>query len=89
MTRPFLSTEYLCVTLPVAQCARVIRCFAVLSVLRFSLGTMQAGLRANEAVTDRFCLSVSLQVPGPEHAPDHPLKVEPFAGRAVNATVVP
>lgn len=89
MTRPFLIPEYLCVTLPVAQCARLILRLAVRSVLRFSLGTMQAGLRANEAVADCSCLSATVQARVPEHAPDQPLKAEPRAGRAVSLTVVP
>ena len=89
MTRPFLMTEYLCVILPVAQCARLIRCLAVLSVLRFSFGTMQLGLGANEAVADSFLSSVRVQAPVPEHAPDQPLKVEPLAGAAVSLTAVP
>ena len=89
MTRPFLMVEYLCVILPVAQCARLILRLAVRSVLPFSLGTMQLGLRANDAVADRSFFMVTVQAPLPEHAPVQPLKVDPFAGSAVSLTVVP
>ncbi len=32
---------------------------------------------------------VSMQEPVPEHAPDHPLNVDPLAGPAVRVTIVP
>ena len=43
----------------------------------------------NVAVTDRFEFIVTVQVPVPEHAPDHPANVEPVFGVAVSATTVP
>jgi hypothetical protein len=43
----------------------------------------------NTAVTDSSLFIVTVQVPAPEHAPDHPLKLEPGAGVAVRATEVP
>ena len=43
----------------------------------------------NVAVTDRLEFIVSLQLPVPEHAPDHPAKVDPEFGVAVSETTVP
>ena len=45
--------------------------------------------RVKVAVTEVFELIVSEQVPVPEHAPDHPVKVEPCAGVAVSIAVEP
>jgi hypothetical protein len=43
----------------------------------------------NVAVTFVAELIATLQVPVPEHAPDHPENVEPLAADAVSATEVP
>jgi hypothetical protein len=41
------------------------------------------------AVTVMLAFIVRVQVPVPAHAPDHPAKVEPVLGVAVNVTAVP
>jgi len=41
------------------------------------------------AVTDRFEFMVTVQAPVPEHASDHPAKVDPELGEAVSETTVP
>ena len=43
----------------------------------------------NVAVTLAAALIVTLQEPVPLHAPDHPVKRDPEAARAVSVTVVP
>jgi hypothetical protein len=47
------------------------------------------GTAPNVAVTDVSSLTVTVQVPVPEHAPPHPSKLEPEAGFALSVTVVP
>ena len=44
---------------------------------------------ANVAVTDVAAFIVTVQVPVPEHAPDHPVKVYPLFGEAVKVTDFP
>lgn len=44
---------------------------------------------SNVGVTEALACSVRLHFPIPEHAPDHPAKVEPDSGVAVNTTAVP
>jgi hypothetical protein len=41
------------------------------------------------AVTDWFEFIVTVQLPVPEQAPDHPANVEPEFGVAVSVTTVP
>jgi hypothetical protein len=41
------------------------------------------------AVTDLAAVIATVQVPVPEQAPDHPLKVKPVDGVAVSTTLVP
>ena len=43
----------------------------------------------NVAVTDLFAFITGLQLPGPEQAPDHPVKWYPGLVLGVRATVVP
>jgi hypothetical protein len=43
----------------------------------------------NVAVTEVLAAMVTVQLPVPLHAPDHPAKVEPELGVAVRATDVP
>ena len=43
----------------------------------------------NVAVTVLFACIVTTQAPVPEHAPDHPAKVEPVLALAVTVTTVP
>jgi hypothetical protein len=43
----------------------------------------------NVAVTLLACVTVTVQVPVPLHAPLQPVKVDPVAGVAVNVTFVP
>jgi hypothetical protein len=51
---------------------------------------LSGGIRLNVAVTVASELSVTLHDPVPEQAPpDQPANVEPGAGIAVNATMVP
>lgn len=47
------------------------------------------GGAVNVAVTVTFEFMVTVQLPVPEHAPDHPLNVEPLLGIAVRVTTVP
>jgi hypothetical protein len=47
------------------------------------------GVRLNVAVTDRFEFIVTVQLPVPEQAPDHPAKVDPEPGEALSVTTVP
>jgi hypothetical protein len=44
---------------------------------------------ANVAPTETFALKVTAQAPVPEHAPLHPVNVEPAAGAGVRVTGVP
>jgi hypothetical protein len=46
-------------------------------------------LNANVAVTFFAASIVTMQLPAPEQAPDHPVKVELVAGAAVKVTCVP
>jgi hypothetical protein len=55
----------------------------ILSTLRVK------GRRAKVAVADRSSLIVSVHVPVPEHAPDHPVNVEPLPAVVVSVTDVP
>ena len=48
-----------------------------------------AGAGSKSAVTDWLWLIVTMQDPVPEQAPDQPAKVEPTAGTAVTATLMP
>ena len=50
---------------------------------------MDCRLALNVAVTLLAAVIVMLQVLVPEQAPDHPAKVKPVAGAAVNVTVLP
>jgi hypothetical protein len=91
ITRPFLTLEYLLVTVPARQCALVSARFEAGTVFPLSFGTMQAALtvEVKVAVTDRAWLIVTLQVPVPEQAPDQPANDEPLAGVAVSTTPAP
>lgn len=89
ITRPLLTFENFFLTLPGRQCALVSARFAVLSVLPFTFGTMQASPRVNVALTDAALFIVTLHVPVPEHAPDQPEKSEPLVAVAVSVTLVP
>ena len=46
-------------------------------------------LLLNVAVTDVSAVSVTLQSPAPLHPLDHPAKVDPALGVALNVTAVP
>jgi hypothetical protein len=46
-------------------------------------------LAVNVAVTEESPVKVTLQVPVPVQAPDHPANVEPAVGAAVSVTMVP
>jgi hypothetical protein len=51
--------------------------------------TVSAGEVLKLAITDVFCINVTLHTPVPLQAPDHPAKEEFVAGDAVSATWVP
>ncbi len=51
--------------------------------------TDKTGSKTKFAVTEALAFTVTLQGPAPEHAPDHPVKVEPVAGDAESVTTVP
>lgn len=81
-------------TFPVLQCALVIARLAAASSFPLTLGTTQrigggVSLRWKVAITKRWALIVTVQVPLPEHAPPQPAKVEVEAGVAVSVTGVP
>jgi len=57
------------------------------AMVKVNCGGME--MRLNLAVTNRFELMVTLQAPVPEHAPDHPAKVDPELGEAVSETICP
>jgi len=46
-------------------------------------------VRLNVALTDRLEFILTLQLPVPVQAPDHPANVEPVFGVAVSVTTVP
>jgi hypothetical protein len=51
--------------------------------------TLRSGEVLKLAVTEAFCVSVTLQTPAPLHAPDQPANEEFAIGDAVSATWVP
>jgi hypothetical protein len=57
-------------------------------VVMFRVG-LTVAVRLNAAVTDRFEFIVTVQLPAPEQAPDHPANVEPAVGVGVSVTTVP
>ena len=88
ITRPFFTlAENALVTFPTEQCAFLIARLAARSVLPFTLGTTHRAL--NVAVTERAALSVSVQLPVPEQAPDQPANLEREAAAAVSVIEVP
>ncbi len=48
-----------------------------------------AAVRLKLAVTVLLAFIVTMHVPVPEHAPAHPINVDPASGEAVNVTIVP
>ena len=68
----------------------VIRPFPLPALVMVSDGELEGGAATvNAAPTLAAALSVTLQLPVPEHAPLQPVKVEPEAGVAVSDTNVP
>jgi hypothetical protein len=74
---------------PTLQRAFRIALLAAVSRLPVTLGTTQRGSDAKVAVAELSAVRLIVHAPAPEHAPDHPVKVDPAAGLSVSVSAAP